>query len=198
MYMCTSLIAQDLVSLAATNAPQHDVSDLGARPRRRPDPSPWNGDFPIDVPPVLRPVRILDILPQMVETARVRGGEQLQDNLDRRRAGVAEAALPMVGRQRVRGDMAWPQERSHRPESPRIAHTPSGGARSTALRRWLPPQGSLRPLRVAQAGVQGSSRAPGLDSRRRIQPAGSTCIDVLYSLYSYSNQAIRDHAFGGS
>jgi hypothetical protein len=28
MYMCASLGAQDLVSLAATNAPQHDVSDL--------------------------------------------------------------------------------------------------------------------------------------------------------------------------
>ena len=28
MYMCAILIAQDLVSLAAINAPQHDVSDL--------------------------------------------------------------------------------------------------------------------------------------------------------------------------
>ena len=28
MYMCASVGAQDLVSLAATNAPQHDVSDL--------------------------------------------------------------------------------------------------------------------------------------------------------------------------
>ena len=34
MYMCASLVAQDLVSLAATNAPQHDVSDL-ARTRFR-------------------------------------------------------------------------------------------------------------------------------------------------------------------
>ena len=34
MYMCASLIAQELVSLAATNAPQHDVSDL-ARTRFR-------------------------------------------------------------------------------------------------------------------------------------------------------------------
>ena len=28
IYMCASVVAQDLVSLAATNAPQHDVSDL--------------------------------------------------------------------------------------------------------------------------------------------------------------------------
>ena len=34
MYMCAILIAQDLVSLAAINAPQHDVSDL-ARTRFR-------------------------------------------------------------------------------------------------------------------------------------------------------------------
>ena len=28
MYMCAGMIAQELVSLAAINAPQHDVSDL--------------------------------------------------------------------------------------------------------------------------------------------------------------------------